>query len=126
MAIPFGTDAWAQALCAHLNGSSEYRNAAAKWGKGFNGTLLLSFGAVGVPQGGVAFSTLPAYMAAGIPIEGIVVLEATAMAPDMLKTVLNVTGDMSVATLLSRANRGEAAESIDIEPVPAVASESMG
>jgi len=45
MAIPFGTESWAQALCAHLNGSSEYRNAAAKWGKGFNGTLLLSFGA---------------------------------------------------------------------------------
>jgi proton glutamate symport protein len=88
--------------------------------------ILLSFGAVGVPQGGVAFSTLPAYMAAGIPIEGIVVLEATSMAPDMLKTVLNVTGDMSVATLLSRSNRGEAAESIDIEPVPVAASESMG
>jgi len=47
MAIPFGTDGWAQALCAQLNGSSEYRNAAAKWGKGFNGTLLLSFGADG-------------------------------------------------------------------------------
>ena len=45
MAIPFGTDAWAKALCAHINASSEYRNAAAKWGSGFNGTLLLSFGA---------------------------------------------------------------------------------
>ncbi|HEX5043843.1 MAG TPA: hypothetical protein VFV75_13110 [Candidatus Polarisedimenticolaceae bacterium] len=47
MAIPFGTEAWAQALCAHINGSSEYRNAASKWGKDFNGTLLLSFGADG-------------------------------------------------------------------------------
>jgi putative sterol carrier protein len=51
MAIPFGTEAWAQALCTQLNASSEYRNAAAKWGKGFNGTLLLSFGADGkLPQ----------------------------------------------------------------------------
>jgi putative sterol carrier protein len=47
MAIPFGTEAWAQALCAQLNASSEYRNSAAKWGQGFNGTLLLSFGADG-------------------------------------------------------------------------------
>lgn len=45
MAIPFGTEGWAQALCAQINGSSEYRNAAAKWGRGWNGTLLLSFGA---------------------------------------------------------------------------------
>jgi putative sterol carrier protein len=51
MAIPFGTPQWAEALCAQLNGSSEYRNAAAKWGRGFNGTLLLSFGADGhLPQ----------------------------------------------------------------------------
>ena len=51
MAIPFGTETWAQALCTQLNASSEYRNAAAKWGKGFNGTLLLSFGADGkLPQ----------------------------------------------------------------------------
>ena len=47
MATPFGTDAWAKALCDKINGSSEYRNAASKWGQGFNGTLLLSFGADG-------------------------------------------------------------------------------
>jgi putative sterol carrier protein len=41
----FGTPEWASALCAHINASSEYRNAGAKWGRGFNGTLLLSFGA---------------------------------------------------------------------------------
>jgi putative sterol carrier protein len=45
MPVRFGTEAWAQALCDELNGSSEYRNAAAKWGAGFNGTMLLSFGA---------------------------------------------------------------------------------
>jgi proton glutamate symport protein len=65
--------------------------------------ILLSFTAVGVPDGGVAFTTLPAYLAAGLPIEAIVVLEATTTIPDIFKTLLNVTGDMSAAAILSRA-----------------------
>ena len=75
---------------------------------------LLSFGAAGVPNGGQAFSTLPAYVAAGMPLEGVILLEATSMAPDMLKTVVNVTADMSVAAILSRSSRraGEAAEPV--------------
>jgi putative sterol carrier protein len=43
MKLPFGTDAWARALVDEINGSSEYRNAAAKWGDGFNGNILLVF-----------------------------------------------------------------------------------
>ncbi len=85
--------------------------------------IILSFSAAGVPQGGTAFSTLPAYVAAGIPLEGIIVLEATSMAPDILKTVLNVTGNMSVATLLSRSSRG-AEEVDDDDGVPSLTSES--
>jgi proton glutamate symport protein len=65
--------------------------------------ILLSFSAVGVPDGGVAFTTLPAYLAAGLPIEAIVVLEATTTIPDIFKTLLNVTGDMAAATILARA-----------------------
>ncbi|MCU1244460.1 MAG: dicarboxylate/amino acid:cation symporter, partial [Acidobacteria bacterium] len=81
--------------------------------------ILLSFGTVGVPQGGQAFTTLPAYLAAGIPAEGVILLEATAIAPDMLKTLLNVTGDMSVAALLSRGSRrGAAAVTTDPPAVP--------
>lgn len=41
--IPFGTPAWCAALRDEVNASSEYRNAAAKWGVGFNGNLLLDF-----------------------------------------------------------------------------------
>jgi putative sterol carrier protein len=41
--IPFGTKAWADALRDELNRSSEYRNAAAKWGVGRNGNLLFAF-----------------------------------------------------------------------------------
>jgi proton glutamate symport protein len=84
---------------------------------------LLSFGAAGVPNGGQAFSTLPAYVAAGLPVEGVILLEATSMAPDMLKTVVNVTGDMSVAAILSRSSR-RASESV-VLPEPALAAESV-
>lgn len=45
MTLVFGTDAWAEALVAEINTSSEYRNAAAKWGNGFNGNVLLVFDA---------------------------------------------------------------------------------
>jgi putative sterol carrier protein len=41
----FGTQAWADALVEAINASSEYRNAAAKWGDGFNGNVLLVFDA---------------------------------------------------------------------------------
>lgn len=85
---------------------------------------LLSFGAAGVPNGGQAFSTLPAYVAAGMPVEGVILLEATSMAPDMLKTIINVTGDMSVAAILSRSSR-RASETADaVLPEPVLAGES--
>jgi len=41
----FGTSEYAAALVEEINGSSEYRNAAAKWGVGFNGNMLFAFGA---------------------------------------------------------------------------------
>lgn len=39
----FGTPEWCSALREEINGSSEYRNAAARWGVGFNGNLLFAF-----------------------------------------------------------------------------------
>ena len=45
MKLTFGTPAWALALADGINTSSEYRNAAAKWGDGFNGNVLLVFDA---------------------------------------------------------------------------------
>ena len=53
MSLTFGSDAWAEALVAEINASSEYRNAAAKWGDGFNGNVLLAFdadAALGAPR----------------------------------------------------------------------------
>jgi putative sterol carrier protein len=43
MALRFGTPEWSDALRDALNASSEYRNAAARWGVDFNGNLLLAF-----------------------------------------------------------------------------------
>ena len=43
MAIPFGTPEWAAAFAAGINASSEYRNAGAHWGTGWNGNILFAF-----------------------------------------------------------------------------------
>jgi Na+/H+-dicarboxylate symporter len=68
-------------------------------------TVMLSFTSAGVPNGGSAFKTLPAYLAAGVPIEAVIIAEAVETIPDIVKTLLNVTGDMSAATVLSRGSR---------------------
>ena len=41
--IPFGTPEWAAAFAALINASSEYRNAGAAWGVGWNGNILFAF-----------------------------------------------------------------------------------
>lgn len=65
-------------------------------------TLVLSFSSAGIPLGGSAMLSLPAYLAVGIPIEGYLLLKTVDSIPDILKTLLNVTGDMSVAAILDR------------------------
>ena len=67
--------------------------------------LILSFSALGVPGGG-GVRSLAAYVAAGIPVEAYLIMEAVDTIPDIFKTLTNVTGDMSVATILSRGERG--------------------
>jgi proton glutamate symport protein len=67
--------------------------------------IIISFTAPGIPQSGPGLKTLPAYLAAGVPIEGIIVVEAVEAIPDIFKTLLNVTGDMSVAALVTRSDR---------------------
>jgi Na+/H+-dicarboxylate symporter len=66
---------------------------------------ILSFSGVGIPGGGSGFDTLPAFVAAGIPIEGLVLVVAVDTIPDIAKTLINVTGHMSVATLVTRGSR---------------------
>jgi proton glutamate symport protein len=79
--------------------------------------LILSFTTAGVPSMGTARS-LPAYLAAGIPAEAVLMLNAVDTIPDMFKTLTNVTADMSAATVLSRRERKRvAAAAADATPL---------
>jgi Na+/H+-dicarboxylate symporter len=60
----------------------------------------LSFYSPGVPSGGLFIMT-PIYVALGLPVEGIGLLIALDLIPDMFITTANVTADMSVAVILS-------------------------
>jgi Na+/H+-dicarboxylate symporter len=66
--------------------------------------MILSFSTAGLPSRG-SVRSLPAYLAAGIPIEAVVIVDTVEAIPDIFQTVLNVTGNMSAVTLLSRSNR---------------------
>jgi Na+/H+-dicarboxylate symporter len=80
--------------------------------------FLLSFSTPGIPGAGPTV-TLPVYIAAGIPIEGIVMLGAAEVVPDIFKTVLNVTGHMSAATILARPSRADPGVAPEAEPATA-------
>jgi proton glutamate symport protein len=64
-------------------------------------TALTSFSTAGVPSTG-SHSSLPAYVAAGIPLEGVMILGAVDTIPDIFKTLLNVTGDLTVTAIVAR------------------------
>jgi Na+/H+-dicarboxylate symporter len=64
-------------------------------------SVVLNPAAPAVPSGGL-FVQAPVYMAVGLPVEGLGILIAIDAIPDIFKTLLNVTADMSVATVLSR------------------------
>jgi Na+/H+-dicarboxylate symporter len=61
----------------------------------------LSFYSPGVPSGGLFIMT-PIYVALNLPVEGIGLLIALDLVPDMFITTANVTGDMAVAVVLAR------------------------
>lgn len=65
-------------------------------------TVLFSFASPGIPGGGDGLVMLPLYLGAGIPIEGLMLLKAVDAVPDIFKTLLNVTADMSVAAIVAR------------------------
>ena len=68
---------------------------------GFAGMIFLFSTTVpGIPGGTPGVSTLPIFLAAGVPIQSILILDALDAIPDIFKTVLNVTADMTVATVV--------------------------
>lgn len=63
--------------------------------------ILLSFTTAGIPSGG-AFVSLPFYISLGIPVEAFTLFKVADAVPDIFKTILNVTADMTVATIVAR------------------------
>ncbi|MBC8066427.1 MAG: dicarboxylate/amino acid:cation symporter [Chlorobia bacterium] len=63
--------------------------------------IMVSFSTPGLPTGAGA-SNLGAYMAAGLPAEGYMLIEAVNPILDPMNTVLNVTGDLAAAAITSR------------------------
>jgi Na+/H+-dicarboxylate symporter len=63
--------------------------------------IMVSFSTPGLPTGAGA-SNLGAYLAAGLPAEGYLLIEAVNPILDPMNTVLNVTGDLAAATITSR------------------------
>ena len=63
--------------------------------------VLLSFSVPGIP-GGVLLIMIPVLTSLGIPAEGVGILLAVDVIPDMFRTVTNVTADMVSAVLVSR------------------------
>lgn len=68
---------------------------------------VLSFYSPGIPSGGL-FVMAPIYQAFGLPLEGIGILIALDLVPDMFLTTANVTGNMAVAALVARGDGGPA------------------
>lgn len=63
-------------------------------------SILLSFSAPGIPSGGLLIMA-PVFASVGLPAEGVGILIAVDLFPDAARTMLNVTGDAVVATVVS-------------------------
>lgn len=79
--------------------------------------VLLSFSAPGIPSGGLVIM-VPVLVAVGLPAEGVGILIAVDVLPDATRTILNVTGDIVVATVVAE-HSGETIR-VGGETVPAM------
>lgn len=66
--------------------------------------MITSLGSPGLPQTGNVYS-LPVFLAAGIPLEGVVLLKALDAIPDIFKTVLNVTETGTVTSIIAKETK---------------------
>ncbi|HJU86339.1 MAG TPA: cation:dicarboxylase symporter family transporter [Gemmatimonadota bacterium] len=79
--------------------------------------ILLAATTVGVPNQHARHVTLPAYLALGIPVEGVVLIASVDMLWDFAATALNSTGYLASTSLLPRRAIATGAEPAP-EPVP--------
>lgn len=63
--------------------------------------VAMSFSNPGIPSGGLFVVTAPVMLVAGLPLDGIGLLIAADAIPDIFNTLVNVTGDMTVAAALA-------------------------
>ena len=75
---------------------------------------VLSFGRPGLPVSG-SITSVPLMVALGLPIEGVLLFRTADAILDVFMTLLNVTGDMTAATVMSRFVT-------EPEPLPAIAT----
>ncbi|HET6618284.1 MAG TPA: cation:dicarboxylase symporter family transporter [Gemmatimonadota bacterium] len=76
--------------------------------------MLLAATTVGIPNQHARHVTLPAYLALGIPAEGVVLIASVDLIWDFTATALNATGYLAATTLLPRETTGSAVP----EPIP--------
>ncbi|HUQ18118.1 MAG TPA: dicarboxylate/amino acid:cation symporter [Gemmatimonadaceae bacterium] len=69
--------------------------------------IALSFTAPGIPGGGMIILA-PVFASMGLPVEGLGILIAVDIFPDTARGVVNVSADITVATLLTRKDRAVA------------------
>jgi Na+/H+-dicarboxylate symporter len=85
--------------------------------------VAMSFSNPGIPSGGLFVVTAPVMLVAGLPLDGIGLLIAADAIPDVFNTLVNVTGDMTVAAALAPhapLAGEEPTAAVDlVEPVPA-------
>jgi proton glutamate symport protein len=62
--------------------------------------VLLSFSSPGIPSGSLVIM-VPVLVSVGLPPEGVGILIAVDVLPDVAKTILNVTGDIVAATVVA-------------------------
>ncbi|HEX4933062.1 MAG TPA: dicarboxylate/amino acid:cation symporter, partial [Gemmatimonadaceae bacterium] len=70
--------------------------------------VLMSFSVPGIPSGSL-FIIAPLFPTVGLPVEGVGILIALDAVPDIFKTTLNVTGHLTTAVLLGRADGADGA-----------------
>lgn len=63
-------------------------------------SVLLSFSVPGIPAGSI-FIMAPALLSAGLPLEGLGILLGVDTIPDMFRTTANVTGHLTVGSILA-------------------------
>jgi len=69
----------------------------------FVASVVMSFSVPGIPSGSL-FIIAPLFPTVGLPVEGVGILIALDAVPDIFKTTLNVTGQLTTAVLLGRAD----------------------